>query len=52
VLPGQGIGQLPGIDDLTKAVLDTITLETALKSTRLRNKAAATGISGPLNTVT
>jgi len=75
VLPGQGIGQLPGIDqkgasrpffpgdapdpgaraghvaelrsiteeidDLTKAVLDTITLETALKSTRLRREAAA-----------
>ena len=30
------------IDDLTKAVLDTITLETALKSTRQRTEAAAT----------
>ena len=29
------------IDDLTKAILDTITLETALKSTRLRREAAA-----------
>jgi Rrf2 family protein len=29
------------IDDLTKAVLDTITLETALKSTRQRAEAAA-----------
>lgn len=29
------------IDDLTKAVLDTITLETALKSTRQRTEAAA-----------
>jgi Rrf2 family protein len=29
------------IDDLTKAVLDTITLETALKSTRHRTGAAA-----------
>ncbi len=29
------------IDDLTKAVLDTITLETALKSTRRRTEAAA-----------
>ena len=29
------------IDDLTKAILDTITLETALKSTRLREKATA-----------
>lgn len=28
------------IDDLTKVVLDTITLETALKSTRLRKEAA------------
>src|SRR5512145_169656 len=28
------------IDDLTKAVLDTITLETALKSTRQRKEAA------------
>jgi DNA-binding IscR family transcriptional regulator len=31
------------IDDLTKAILDTITLETALKSTRLRKEAAAAG---------
>ena len=29
------------IDDLTKAILDTITLETALKSTRQRREAAA-----------
>jgi Rrf2 family protein len=29
------------IDDLTKAVLDTITLETALKNTRRRAEAAA-----------
>ena len=29
------------IDDLTKAVLDTITLETALKGTRRRAEAAA-----------
>ena len=29
------------IDDLTKAILDTITLETALKSTRLREKTTA-----------
>ena len=29
------------IDDLTKAILDTITLETALKGTRLRKEAAA-----------
>jgi hypothetical protein len=28
------------IDDLTKAVLDTITLETALKNTRRRAEAA------------
>jgi DNA-binding IscR family transcriptional regulator len=33
------------IDDLTKAILDTITLETALKSTRLRREAAAVGTS-------
>ncbi|MDP2657007.1 MAG: Rrf2 family transcriptional regulator [Candidatus Deferrimicrobium sp.] len=31
------------IDDLTKAILDTITLETALKSTRLRKEAAVVG---------
>ena len=31
------------IDDLTKAVLDTITLETALKGTRQRAGAAAAG---------
>jgi Rrf2 family protein len=31
------------IDDLTKAVLDTITLETALKGTRQRAVAAAAG---------
>ena len=31
------------IDDLTKAILDTITLETALKSTRLRKEALAAG---------
>ena len=31
------------IDDLTKAILDTITLETALKNTRLRKDAAAAG---------
>ena len=30
------------IDDLTKAVLDTITLETALNSSRLRTKLSAT----------
>jgi len=29
------------IDDLTKSILDTITLETALNSTRLRKEAAA-----------
>jgi len=34
------------IDDLTKAVLDTITLETALKSTRRRTEAAAVGAGG------
>ena len=33
------------IDDLTKAVLDTITLETALKSTRQRAGAAPAGTS-------
>ncbi len=32
------------IDDLTKAVLDTITLETALKSTRRRTEAAAMAV--------
>lgn len=31
------------IDELTKAVLDTITLETALKSTRRREETAAAG---------
>jgi len=31
------------IDDLTKAILDTITLDTALKSTRLRKEALAAG---------
>lgn len=31
------------IDDLTKAILDTITLETALNSTRLRAKRAPQG---------
>ena len=34
------------IDELTKAVLDTITLETALKSTRQREETAAAGGSG------
>jgi len=34
------------IDDLTKAILDTITLETALNSTRLRREAATAGRSG------
>mgnify|MGYP006268635747 CR=1 FL=1 len=33
------------IDDLTKAVLDTITLETALKGTRQRAAPAAAGTS-------
>ena len=28
------------IDDLTKSILDTITLETALKNTRMRKEAA------------
>jgi ribosomal 50S subunit-associated protein YjgA (DUF615 family) len=31
------------IDDLTKAVLDTITLETALNNTRRRARQAARG---------
>ncbi|RJP17988.1 MAG: Rrf2 family transcriptional regulator [Deltaproteobacteria bacterium] len=33
------------IDELTKAVLDTITLETALRSTRQREETAAVGKS-------
>ncbi|PWB60577.1 MAG: transcriptional regulator [Deltaproteobacteria bacterium] len=35
------------IDDLTKAVLDTITLETALKSTRQRTETSASRTSVP-----
>ena len=35
------------IDDLTKAILDTITLETALKNTRLRREAAAAAAAKP-----
>jgi hypothetical protein len=34
------------IDDLTKAVLDTITLETALKSTRQRTEASSARSAG------
>ena len=34
------------IDDHTKAILDAITLETALKSTRLRKEAAAVPVGG------